>query len=264
MRERRLSRGERVIPLRAKVFDTLCVLVERAGKLVTKQELLDAVWPDSVVEENNIIPHDVGAAQGAWRERYRTAVRRDRAARRLPLRRDDRARERVDGAACRATDAGAAGYPLLHHERRRPPGVRQHRQRAAAGESVELADPSRFRVGQSLWRHWWAELSAHHRVIRYDERGNGMSQRDVSNVSSETWVRDLETVVDAAGLDRFALLGISRGASIAIDYTVRHPERVSRLVLYGAIRDGLEPHGNSCTDRGKARAHQPHTAAGGA
>src|SRR6266545_1912721 len=54
VRERRLSRAGTVIPLRIKVFDTLCVLVENAGRLVTKQELLDAVWPDTVVEENNI------------------------------------------------------------------------------------------------------------------------------------------------------------------------------------------------------------------
>jgi pimeloyl-ACP methyl ester carboxylesterase/tRNA A-37 threonylcarbamoyl transferase component Bud32 len=97
-----------------------------------------------------------------------------------------------------------------------------------------------FEWDSPIWRHWWAELSAHHRVIRYDERGNGMSQRDVADVSFETWVRDLETVVDAAGLDRFPLLGISRGGSIAIAYAVKHPERVSHLVLYGAFAAGYK------------------------
>jgi pimeloyl-ACP methyl ester carboxylesterase len=76
-------------------------------------------------------------------------------------------------------------------------------------------------------------------VLRYDERGNGMSQRDVADVSFDTWVRDLETIVDAASLDRFVLLGISRGASIAIAYAVRHPERVSHLILYGGFAAGL-------------------------
>jgi pimeloyl-ACP methyl ester carboxylesterase len=66
-----------------------------------------------------------------------------------------------------------------------------------------------------------------------------MSQRDVPHVSFDTWVRDLETVVDAAGLDRFSLLGISRGGPIAIAYTVKHPERVSKLVLYGTFPMGL-------------------------
>ena len=96
-----------------------------------------------------------------------------------------------------------------------------------------------FEWGSPIWRHWWAALSLHHRVVRYDERGNGMSQRDVPDVSFDTWVRDLETVVDAAGLDRFPLLGISRGGPIAIAYAVKHPERVTHLVLYGAFAAGL-------------------------
>jgi pimeloyl-ACP methyl ester carboxylesterase len=97
-----------------------------------------------------------------------------------------------------------------------------------------------FEWGSPIWRHWYAALSLHHCLVRYDERGNGMSQRDVPDVSFETWVRDLETVVDAAGLDRFPLLGISRGAPIAIAYAVKHPERVTQLVLYGAFAVGLK------------------------
>jgi len=81
-------------------------------------------------------------------------------------------------------------------------------------------------------------------MVRYDERGNGMSQRDVTEISFDTWIRDLETVVDAAGLDRFSMLGISRGGSIAIAYAVKHPERVSKLVLYGAFPAGLNHHGS--------------------
>ena len=96
-----------------------------------------------------------------------------------------------------------------------------------------------FEWDSPIWRHWWEALSERHQVLRYDERGNGMSQRDVTGVSFDTWVQDLEAVVDAAQLDRFALLGISRGASIAIAYAVRHPERVSRLVLYGGFAAGL-------------------------
>ncbi len=96
-----------------------------------------------------------------------------------------------------------------------------------------------FEWGSPIWRHWWSALSLHHRLLRYDERGNGMSQRDVHDVSFETWVTDLETVVDAAGLDRFPLLGISRGGPIAIAYAVKHPERVTHLVLYGAFAAGL-------------------------
>jgi DNA-binding SARP family transcriptional activator/pimeloyl-ACP methyl ester carboxylesterase len=84
-----------------------------------------------------------------------------------------------------------------------------------------------------VWRHWWHGLSRRHRLIRYDERGCGLSQWDIDDFSFDAYVRDLETVVDSLGLERFPLLGISQGGPIAIAYTTRHPERVDRLVLYG-------------------------------
>ena len=68
-----------------------------------------------------------------------------------------------------------------------------------------------------MWRHWWRELSGRYRLVRYDERGCGLSDWDVEDFSLDAWVADLETVVDAAGLDRFALLGISQGGPVAID-----------------------------------------------
>ncbi len=89
-----------------------------------------------------------------------------------------------------------------------------------------------------IWRHTFRELSRDHRLIRYDERGNGMSDWNADDLSFEAWVRDLETVVDAAGLDRFALLGISQGGAVSIEYVTRHPARVSHLVLLGAWARG--------------------------
>lgn len=89
-----------------------------------------------------------------------------------------------------------------------------------------------------IWRHWLQGLSRHHTYIRYDARGCGLSDRNPSEISLEAWVRDLEAVVDAAQLERFPLLGISQGGSIAIEYAIRHPERVSHLVLYGAYARG--------------------------
>jgi pimeloyl-ACP methyl ester carboxylesterase/DNA-binding CsgD family transcriptional regulator len=71
-----------------------------------------------------------------------------------------------------------------------------------------------------------------------DERGCGLSDRDVADISFEAWVRDLEAVVDAAGLERFALFGHSQGGAIAVEYAVRHPERVTHLVLLGAYARG--------------------------
>jgi pimeloyl-ACP methyl ester carboxylesterase/DNA-binding CsgD family transcriptional regulator len=89
-----------------------------------------------------------------------------------------------------------------------------------------------------VWRHWLEGLGARNTFIRHDERGCGLSDRDVGEQSHERWVGDLEAVVDAAGVDRFTLLGISQGAATAVDYAVRHPERVERLILYGGAARG--------------------------
>ncbi|MGD2069083.1 MAG: alpha/beta fold hydrolase [Gemmatimonadota bacterium] len=89
-----------------------------------------------------------------------------------------------------------------------------------------------------VWRHWLTELSAAQTLVRYDERGCGLSDREVDEISFEAWIQDLEAVVDAEGLDRFPLLGISQGAAVAVAYAARHPERVSALVLYGGYARG--------------------------
>jgi pimeloyl-ACP methyl ester carboxylesterase/DNA-binding CsgD family transcriptional regulator len=95
-----------------------------------------------------------------------------------------------------------------------------------------------FDWNSPVWRHWLTELSRDHNFVRYDERGCGLSDWDVPELSFESWVRDLETVVDAIGLERFPLLGISQGASIAIAYAVRHPDKVSHLILHGGYARG--------------------------
>lgn len=89
-----------------------------------------------------------------------------------------------------------------------------------------------------VWRPWLEALASRHTLVRYDERGCGLSDRDVAEFSVPAWVRDLEAVVDALGLERFPLLGISQGASVSIAYAVRHPDRVSHLVLYGGYARG--------------------------
>jgi class 3 adenylate cyclase/pimeloyl-ACP methyl ester carboxylesterase len=94
-----------------------------------------------------------------------------------------------------------------------------------------------FDAQSPVWRHWIEELGKDHTLIRYDERGNGLSDWE-AELTFEHMVGDLEAVVDALGLERFALLGISQGCAVSVAYAVRHPERVSRLVLYGGYVRG--------------------------
>jgi pimeloyl-ACP methyl ester carboxylesterase/DNA-binding CsgD family transcriptional regulator len=89
-----------------------------------------------------------------------------------------------------------------------------------------------------VWRPWLAELSRGHTYIRYDQRGCGLSDRNVADYSLQAWVGDLEAVVEALGLRRFPLFGMSQGAAVAIAYAAKHPERVTQLVLAGAYARG--------------------------
>ena len=244
--ERRLLRDNEEIRLRGKLFDTLRVLVENAGKLVRKDAFMESVWPDSVVEDNNLdycisqlrkLFHPAKYIETVPRHGYRFVA---------PV------SNVVRSAALQAAAAGGRSITSPPRQDIRfsvtEDGVRLAW--ASIGVGPPLVKASNwlthldFEWGSPIWQHWWTELSKHHRVIRYDERGNGMSQRDVRDVSFDTWVRDLETVVNAAGIDRFSLLGISRGGAIAIAYAVKHPERVSKLVLYGAFPVGLYHYGS--------------------
>ncbi len=106
-----------------------------------------------------------------------------------------------------------------------------------------------------VWRHWNVGLSRHHTLVRYDERGCGMSDWQVERFTFDAWVDDLAAVVDAVGLDRFPLLGVSQGGAVAIAYAVRHPERVSRLVLFGAYPEGRAVRAETVEEKREADLH---------
>ena len=89
-----------------------------------------------------------------------------------------------------------------------------------------------------IWSPLFRQLARNHQFIRYDERGNGLSDWKVSELSQDAFVADLEAVVDAVGVGQFPLLGISQGAAVAIEYASRHPERVSKLILFGGYPVG--------------------------
>jgi len=126
---------------------------------------------------------------------------------------------------CTASDGGRIAY-ATHGQG--PPLVR------AATWLTHLE----FDWESPVWRHWLEGLAEGHTVLRYDERGCGLSDRGVEDVSLEARVADLESVVDAAGFERVALLGISQGGPLAVAYAARHPERVDRLILYGTHARG--------------------------
>jgi len=91
-----------------------------------------------------------------------------------------------------------------------------------------------------LWRHLARDLSRELTLVRYDQRGNGLSDRDPAKIDLDAFVADLAAVVDAVGCERFALLGVSQGARTSIAYAAAHPERVSHLVLYGGTARGWQ------------------------
>ena len=96
-----------------------------------------------------------------------------------------------------------------------------------------------------IWRHWYRFFGQHYRLLRYDERGCGMTGGDARGLTLDHWLGDLEAVIDVADLrEPFALMGVSQGAAACIAYAVKHPQRVSKLLLYGAYARGPYERGN--------------------
>jgi len=103
-----------------------------------------------------------------------------------------------------------------------------------------------------VWNHWLSELGSRYKLVRYDSRGCGLSDLDLRGKGLsdlETWTSDLECVVDAANLERFALLGVSQGGGPAMVYAARHPERVSHLILFGAYGRGMRQRDQESKDQ---------------
>jgi class 3 adenylate cyclase/pimeloyl-ACP methyl ester carboxylesterase len=126
---------------------------------------------------------------------------------------------------CRTTDGVRLAYAISGHG---PPLVK-------TGNWLSHLE---YDWDSPVWRPFLLGLSKNHRLVRYDPRGTGLSDWDVADISLEAWVNDLATVVDAAGVDRFPLFGLSQGCAVSIAYSVRHPERVSRLILCGGFALG--------------------------
>ena len=110
-----------------------------------------------------------------------------------------------------------------------------------------------FDCRSSIWLHWIEFLSSCASLLRYDERGNGLSDRDVEDLSFDRWVDDLECVVEKSALKRFSLIGISQGGAVALEYAARYPEKVDKIILWGAYAQGWEKRDDE-QERRRARA----------
>jgi DNA-binding winged helix-turn-helix (wHTH) protein/pimeloyl-ACP methyl ester carboxylesterase len=226
------------VPVEPQVFDLLVYLIENRDRVVSKDDLIASVWSGRIVSDStldsriNAVRKAIGDSGGKQRF-VRTIARKGFRF----------VGEVTTGATAEA--AIAPSQPALNQEVHfctASDGVRIAY--ALAGQGPPLVKAANwlnhleYDWQSPIWSHLLHELAARHQLVRYDERGNGLSDWDVQDISFEAFVRDLESVVEAAKLKRFALLGISQGCAVSIVYAIRHPERVTHLVLYGGFARG--------------------------
>lgn len=238
-------RGARV-PVEPQVFEVIRFLVERRERMCTRTEILDAVWGDHFVSDSALASR-ISAA--------RAAVGDDGRAQRVIRTVHGRGFQFVAPVV-----VDVAGEPPalvanpVEHDRHQsirfcqaPDGV--HLAVAEVGTGPPLVKAATWITHvehdwhSPVWRHWLDELGGRFRYIRYDARGGGLSDRDLTGSRLDdlaTWTGDLETAVDCSGdLPKFVLFAMSQGVGPALDYCVRHPERVSRLVILGGYVRGM-------------------------
>ncbi|HEY0971953.1 MAG TPA: alpha/beta fold hydrolase [Gemmatimonadales bacterium] len=241
---RRAGERQHVEP---QVFDVLAYLFAFRDRVVTKEELLDGVWGHRFVAPTTLNSRiklarqavgDDGAAQRVIRTVHGLGFR-------VVAEVEERGAAPVAPTPLAAPSPPAASTGPPEQRIRfctATDGVRIAYATSGAGpplvKPVNWLTHLEYDWESPVWRHWLRELSRDHTLVRYDQRGSGLTDRDVDDVSFESWMRDLETVVDAAGLGRFPMLALSQGCAVAVAYAARHPERVSRLVLYGGYARG--------------------------
>jgi DNA-binding winged helix-turn-helix (wHTH) protein len=236
---RELRRGSELIQVEPQVFDLLLYLLQNRDHVVSKDDLIATVWGGRVVSDSTLASriNAVRKAVGDNGEEQRLI--------RTIARKGIRFVCSVDEPPEATTRFSAGSHAL-----------RQQIHFCTAADDVRIAyaeigeGPPLMKTGHWLthleydwespvWRPYLQRLAAGHRLIRYDKRGNGLSDWDAKRMSLDAFVSDLESVIEAAGLDRFPLLGLSQGCAISIAYAVRHPERLTHLVLYGGFARGI-------------------------
>jgi pimeloyl-ACP methyl ester carboxylesterase len=235
--ERRLLRDNEEIRLRGKLFDTLRVLVENAGKLVRKDTLIDSVWPDSVVEDNNVdycisqlrkVFHPAKYIETVPRYGYRFVA--------------EVTSPKPNGRLIRLTQPPSEAQDQQIQFFTTSDGVRIAYSVGGQGpvlvRTIHWLNHLEFEWKTPLRRQWLSEVMQHNTLLRYDQRGSGLSDWNIRDFSFGRTVQDFEELVDAAGLEKFSILGGCQGAAVGIAYAVRHPERVTKLIINGTFANG--------------------------
>ena len=253
---RELRRGTETVAVEPQVFDLLVYLLRNRERVVSRDDLLASIWQGRIVSESalNTRIHlartaigDSGRDQRVIRTWPRKGIRFVGVVREGPncIRAASEQASAVEGAANGGQSSQRPAAPVPHQKIRF----------CATSEGVRIAysvvgdGPPLLKATQWLGHlefDWHSpifgpimrELAAGRRLVRYDGRGTGLSDWEVDDISFEGFVRDLESVVDASGLKRFALIGMSQGSAISIAYAARHPERVTHLVIYGGYARG--------------------------
>jgi len=235
---RELRAGGAIVPVEPQVFDILVHLVENRNRVVSKDDLIASIWRGRIVSDStldsriNAVRKAIGDSGGQQRL-IRTMSRKGL-----------RFVGEVTSAAKTGKSQTHSTAPLQQqvHFCTASDGVRIAY--AVAGQGPPLVKAANwlnhleYDWQSPIWSGLLHELATDHQLVRYDERGNGLSDWVVEDISFEAFVRDLESVVQAARLNRFALFGISQGCAVSIVYAIRHPERVTHLVLYGGFARG--------------------------
>jgi pimeloyl-ACP methyl ester carboxylesterase/DNA-binding winged helix-turn-helix (wHTH) protein len=238
---RELRHGSGLIAVEPQVFDLLVYLLQNRDRVVTKDDLLEAIWGGRIVSESTLTSRINAARRAVGDSGEQQALIRTIA--RKGIRFVGAVRETDAPTASPNDTTPAAGALRQHiHFCTAPDGVRIAYAEVGRGppliKTANWLNHLEYDWQSPVWKHLLRALARNHQLIRYDARGNGLSDWEVDDISLEAFVRDLESVVEATRLQRFPLMGMSQGCAVSVAYAVRHPERVSHLILYGGYARG--------------------------